>query len=111
MTNKHDDWDVLKVEIIKEQLTAPMYRFRFSFGVFDMGIHYTRSIPPFGDNEEYWKSGVYRNGQIAFETDVNDAIPSRQSIVVNAYRPHSRAVDIYRKWFYLKNLILKSKKD
>jgi hypothetical protein len=89
----------------------PVYFFRFDFGVFAINMQYALLIQPSGKNNEYWKSGVYRNGQIAFETDLNNSAPDRRHLVIRDFRPHSRVTDIYRKWFYLKNLILKSKKD
>ena len=111
MSDTDDQWNIIEVELNVTESSAPVYFFRFDFGVFAIDMEHTQLIKPFGNKVEYWKSGVYRNSQIAFETDLNNSAPDRQPLVIKDYRPHSRVTDIYRKWFYLKNLILKSKKD
>lgn len=107
MSDTDDRWNKIEVEMTKGWGEWPVYFFDFSFGVFNFKIEHTRSDEPIDGRLNFWNVGIYRNSLPAFQTYVDD----RPVDVVRDYRRHPCTVDVYRKWFYLKNLILKSKKD
>lgn len=107
MSNDDERWNNIEVKMTEAAAGSPRYFFDFDFGVFRITMDHMRLYEPFEGRTDFWNVGLYRNSLPAFQTFCDDS----QETVIKYYRQHSRAVDVYRKWFYLKNLVLKSKKD